>query len=155
MTGSASMETTQLECQPIRTSVSIRWVPPPEGSNSCCKFRCSRPSGSAVAASPGSLSPSSSTRSHQMALGALTMVEVIGQAGVCNCSTSTSENPADVSLRRHEPSPMTAGAPRFPAPLPRTAGRTRQPQHLQVATTLEGGEQFPGLSLELAEIWAA
>ena len=30
-----------------------------------------------------------------------------------------------------------------------------QPQRLQGATALEAGEQFPGLRLELAEIWEA
>ncbi|MEA5442374.1 Uma2 family endonuclease [Cyanobium gracile] len=32
-------------------------------------------------------------------------------------------------------------------------GEPQQPQRLQWATTLEAGERFPGLSLELTEIW--
>lgn len=54
--------------------------------------------------------------------------------------------------------PHHGAAPWVPAPLPRSAGRIRQapwPQRVRGATALDDGERFPGLRLELAEIWEA
>ena len=48
-----------------------------------------------------------------------------------------------------EPSPAAS-----PLQATGAAGAARQPERLEPAEVLEGGEAFPGLRLELAEIWA-
>jgi Uma2 family endonuclease len=48
-----------------------------------------------------------------------------------------------------EPSPTAS-----PLQATGAAGAARQPERLEPAEVLEGGEAFPGLRLELAEIWA-
>jgi Uma2 family endonuclease len=44
--------------------------------------------------------------------------------------------------------------PRLCAPLPRPGGGAGQPRRREQATALEAGAEFPGLQLNLAEIWA-